>query len=144
MPGADKQLLVHRHTRGRTDSLRELTAAEYRALCDNMERATGYDEVRRALREELRARRSVVLKLLQELGVDTTDWACVDNFCLHPRIAGKRFRNIDIEELEALAVKLRAIQRKGGIKQPAQVAQPDNTTSVRYTFIFNDETAIKN
>ena len=139
MPGADKQLLVYQHTNGRTDSLRELTVAEYNALCDDMERSTGYDKVREALRQELRHRRSVVLKLMQRLGVDTTDWVRVDNFCMHPRIAGKVFRRLDTEELEALAVKLRTIERKGGIKQKTK-----QDTTIRYIFTFDDQLAIKN
>lgn len=132
MPGADKELLVYQHTGGRTDSLRELTAAEYRALCDDMERATGYDEVRRALREERRTRRSVVLHLMQKLGINTSDWDCVDAFCLDPRIAGKLFRKISINELEELAVKLRAIKRKGGLKEQENKDKPG---TVSYVFI---------
>ena len=139
MPGVDKQLLVYQHTNGRTDSLRELTAAEYRALCDDMERATGYDEVRRALREERRSRRSVVLHLMQELGINTSDWDRVDAFCLDPRIAGKKFRPLSIDELEKLAVKLRTIQDKGGLKQKPQ---PCGGATIRYALIFND--TIKN
>ena len=139
MPGADKQLLVYQHTNGRTDSLRELTVAEYRALCDDMERATGYDEVRRALWDELRARRSVVLHLMQELGINTSDWGRVDAFCLDPRIAGKKFRPLSIDELEKLAVKLRTIQDKGGLKQKSQ---PCGGATIRYALIFND--TIKN
>lgn len=139
MPGADKQLLVYQHTNGRTDSLRELTAAEYRALCDDMERATGYDEVRRALREERRSCRSVVLHLMQELGINTSDWDRVDAFCLDPRIAGKKFRPLSIDELEKLAVKLRTIQDKGGLKQKSQ---PCGGATIRYALIFND--TIKN
>ena len=139
MPGADKQLLVYQHTHGRTDSLRELTVAEYRALCDDMERATGYDEVRRALREERRTRRSVVLHLMQKLGINTSDWDCVDAFCLDPRIAGKKFRPLSIDELVALAVKLRTIEDKGGLKQKTQQG---SGTTVRYTLVFNE--TIKN
>ena len=139
MPGADKQLLVYQHTHGRTDSLRELTVAEYRALCDDMERATGYDEVRRALRDELKHRRSIVLKLMQQLDIDTTDWERVDAFCLEPRIAGKKFRPLNIDELKKLAVKLRTIHGKGGLKQKTQQG---SGTTVRYTLIFNE--TIKN
>lgn len=139
MPGADKELLVYQHTHGRTDSLRELTAAEYRALCDDMERATGYDEVRKKLRDELRTRRSVVLHLMQELGINTSDWDCVDAFCLDPRIAGKKFRLLNIGELKKLAVKLRTIDGKGGLKQKSQ---PCGGAAIRYTFIFNN--TIKN
>lgn len=139
MPGADKQLLVYQHTNGRTDSLRELTAAEYRALCDDMERATGYDEVRRALRDELRTRRSVVLHLMQELGINTSDWDCVDAFCLEPRIARKLFRKLSIEELEKLDTKLRIIQRKGGLKPQESKDKPGRVSYI----VIDTERAIK-
>ena len=139
MPGADKQLLVYQHTNGRTDSLRELTAAEYRALCDDMERATGYDEVRRALRDELKHRRSIVLKLMQQLDIDTTDWGRVDAFCLEPRIAGKLFCKLSIEELEQLATKLRIIQRKGGLKQQETKDEPGRVSDI----VIDTERAIK-
>ena len=106
LPGADKETLVAQYTDGRTTSLRE------------------------ALRRQLRCRRSEVLKLMQQLGIDTTDWNRVDAFCKDVRIAGKAFRYISIDELEALAVKLRIIERKGGLKaHPQQPEQP--TTAVR-------------
>ena len=143
MPGVDKQLLVYQHTNGRTDSLRELTAAEYRALCDDMERATGYDEVRRALRDELKHRRSIVLKLMQQLDIDTTDWGRVDAFCLEPRIAGKLFCKLSIEELEQLATKLRIIHRKGGIKQHEDKERPGEVSFV-FINMNNSFNKIKN
>ena len=139
MPGVDKQLLVYQHTNGRTDSLRELTAAEYRALCDDMERATGYDEVRRALRDELKYRRSIVLKLMQQLDIDTTDWERVDAFCLEPRIAGKLFCKLSIEELEKLATKLRIVQRKGGLKPQETKDKPGRVSYI----VIDTEWAIK-
>ena len=67
------------------------------------------------LREELRRKRSVCLKLMQQLGIDTTDWNRVNEFCNNPRIAGKPFVQVSTAELEQLAIKLRAIQRKGGL-----------------------------
>lgn len=111
-----KRDLVMQYTWGRTDSLREMTAEEYEGCCTAMERLTGQDEKQKKWREELRRKRSVCLKLMQGLGVDTSDWARVNDFCRHPRIAGKEFARITVEELETLAVKLRAIQRKGGLK----------------------------
>lgn len=116
LPGADKETLVYQYTNGRTTHLHETTLREYDTMCNDMERVAGYDERMEAVRKELRRRRSVCLKLMQQLGVDTTDWARVDDFCRNPRLAGKPFRNIDTEELEDLAVKLRAIKRKGGLK----------------------------
>jgi len=139
MPRVDKRMLVYQHTNGRTDSLRELTAAEYRALCDDMERATGYDEVRRALRDELRTRRSVALNLMQQLDIDTTDWGRVDAFCLEPRIAGKLFCKLSIEELEKLATKLRIIQRKGGLKPQETKDKPGHVSYI----VIDTERAIK-
>ena len=132
MPGADKETLVEQYTRGRTTHLHETTPQEYNAMCNDMERVAGYDERREALRKELRRRRSVVLKLMQQLGVDTTDWVRIDNFCMNPRIAGMAFRYIGIDELEALAVKLRTIRRKGGLKPQKEQKEQKNTTSFVY------------
>lgn len=139
MPGADKETLVGQYTDGRTTSLRETTRQEYDCMCRDMEREAGYDEFVEGIRRQLRRNRSVYLKLMQRLGVDTTDWVRVDNFCMHPRIAGKVFRRLDTEELEALAVKLRTIERKGGIKQKTK-----QDTTIRYIFTFDDQLAIKN
>lgn len=107
-----KQSLVVSHTNGRTDSLREMTAAEYRQLCENIERKVigSADSIRE--REELRRKRSIALRLLQSYGVESSIWSEVDKFCLQPRIAGKRFIELTIEELDALTRKMRAIINK--------------------------------
>ena len=112
MPGADKETLVEQYTNGRTTHLRETTQQEYNKMCRDMEQVAGYDERMSDIRRELRRKRSVVLKLMQKLGIDTTDWNRVNAFCEDARIAGKAFRHISIDELEVLAVKLRAIKRK--------------------------------
>lgn len=112
MPGADKKTLVSQYTDGRTTSLRETTQQEYNKMCRDMEQVAGYDERMSDIRRELRRKRSMCLKLMQQLGIDTTDWDRVNAFCEDTRIAGKAFRHISIDELEALAVKLRAIKRK--------------------------------
>lgn len=100
-----RRQLVAQYTQGRTDSLREMDEREYRDMCAGISRILGD-------REELRRKRSICLKLMQELGVMTYDWSRVDSYCSSPRIAGKRFAWLDIEELDALARKLRAIKRK--------------------------------
>lgn len=112
MPGADKETLVAQYTDGRTSSLRETTRQEYDRMCRDMERETGCDEFVESIRRQLRRKRSVCLKLMQQLGIDTTDWNRVNAFCEDARIVGKAFRHISIDELEELAVKLRAIKRK--------------------------------
>lgn len=112
LPGADKETLVEQYTSGRTTHLHETTMQEYNAMCNDMERVAGYDEFVESIRRQLRRKRSEVLKLMQQLGIDTTDWNRVNAFCQDARIVGKAFRHISIDELEALAVKLRAIKRK--------------------------------
>lgn len=110
-----KKQIVLQYTWNRTDSLKEMTAKEYEVCCTALEKLSGQDEWRQKLREELRRKRSVCLKLMQQLGIDTTDWNQVNEFCNNPRIAGKPFVQVSTAELEQLAIKLRAIQRKGGL-----------------------------
>lgn len=105
-----KQMFVNQYTDGRTRSLREMTTAEYLTMCTDLERLRG--DVKNMLRDELRHRRSVCLHLMQKIGIDTTDWSAVNNYCLSPRIAGAVFRELDIDSLENLALKLRIILKK--------------------------------
>lgn len=124
LPGGNtedmKETLVSSFTDGRTTSLKEMTQKEYDAMCSALEERTGW-------KEQLRKKRSVCLKLMQKAGIDTTDWQRVNAFCEDPRIAGKVFSQLSNEELEQLSVKLRSIQRKGGLKpkkEPTPPAQP--------------------
>ena len=110
-----KKQIVLQYTWNRTDSLKEMTAKEYEVCCTALEKLSGQDEWRQKLREELRRKCSVCLKLMQQLGIDNTDWNRVNEFCNNPRIAGKPFVQVSTAELEQLAIKLRAIQRKGGL-----------------------------
>lgn len=112
LPGADKETLVEQYTCGRTTHLHEMQKWEYGKMCNDMESVAGYDERMRKLREMLRKARSGVLHQMQLYGIDTTDWNRVDAFCKDARIAGKRFRELDREELNALNTKLRMIIRK--------------------------------
>lgn len=104
-----KKSLVWQYTDGRTDSLREMTREEYDRCCADLERRCGR-------RDELRRERSATLKLMQQMGVDTTDWDRINALCLHTRIIGKEFARISIEEHRELRKKLRMIERKGGLK----------------------------
>ena len=112
LPGADKETLVYQFTNGRTSHLHLMAENEYRSMCNEMERVAGYDERREAWRREMKRKRSAVLHQMQLLGVDTADWGKVDAFCQNKRIAGKVFRELDGEELDAMLVKLRIIRRK--------------------------------
>lgn len=103
-----KKSIVYQYTNGRTDSLREMSRTEYDKCCEDLERKTGQ-------KDELRKERSATLKLMQKMGVDTTDWNRVNLLCRDTRIIGKDFYYITAEEHRELRRKLRSIERKGGI-----------------------------
>lgn len=104
-----KRSIVSQWTGGRTESLREMSPSEYDECCKALEQISGN-------RERLRKQRSACLKLMQRLCIDTTDWNRVNAFCRDPRIAGKEFFRIRVDELEQLQKKLRAMLRKGGLR----------------------------
>ena len=106
-----KESLVSSYTNGRTTSLREMSEAEYKAMCAALEQKVN-PNARAVYIQERKRHRSSALHQLQLYGVDTTDWNKVNAFCEQPRIAGKPFRDLDCEELEALTRKMRAIIRK--------------------------------
>ena len=103
-----KKDMVRQYTFGRTESLREMTKEEYNSMCAALERITGKTAT-------LKKMRSSCLFRMQKLGIDTTDWTRIDAFCKDKRIAGKRFAQLDIADLEALHKKLLTIERKGGL-----------------------------
>ena len=106
-----KRDLVLQGTNGRTGSLREVSKKEYAAICEAMERvAPGND--RDKFDEQRRKSRSVCLRLLQKIGVDTTSWRAVNDYCKSPKIAGAEFRDLSIDDLDRLSLKLRMILKK--------------------------------
>lgn len=107
-----KEELVAQFTGGRTSSLREMSQQEYEQMCSCLQTGKRIDEDERAYRERLRKARSAALNRMQRMGVDTTDFDRVNRFCENPRIAGKPFGLMSIEELQALVSKLEAIMRK--------------------------------
>jgi len=70
-----KKQIVLQYTWNRTDSLREMTRREYNDCCDALEKLNGQ-------KDEQKKRRSECLKLMQKLGIDTTDWPRINAFCL--------------------------------------------------------------
>lgn len=109
-----KETLVAQFTGGRTESLREMSPAEYEQMCECLQTGRRIGETSEAYKERLRRARSAALNRMQRLGVDTSDrtFAAVNEFCLSPRIAGKPFGMLSVEELQALVPKLEAILRK--------------------------------
>ncbi|WP_233399950.1 hypothetical protein [Segatella copri] len=105
-----KKEMVSVATGGRTESLKEITRKEYDDLCNLLEKR--FPEKRNIYVEQRRKKRSSCLKLLQKIGVDTTNWTAINNYCKSPKIAGKVFADLDIEELQQLSLKLRMILKK--------------------------------
>lgn len=130
LPGADKETLVSSFTNGRTVSLHEMSAKEYDAMCASLEAHTGW-------RMQLKKKRSLCLKLMQLAGIDTTDWQRINDFCRHPRIAGKAFAQLSLADLDSLQTKLRSIMRKGGLKPKPVRDEHRNTTSFVYIPMSN-------
>mgnify|MGYP006916115896 CR=1 FL=1 len=148
-----KKEMVKNATLGRTDSLREVTRREYEDICQALEKCVPDGETvghsggrgggetvgrgggetvgRGGGREELRRWRSICLKLMQKLGIDTTDWNRINAFCQDGRIAGKVFAQITTEELEVLAKKLRSIERKGGLRELPAADAPGTVATAR-------------
>lgn len=106
-----KESIVLQYTDNRTSSLREMSIQEYNAAVAGMQKLVPptYQEQLIKIR---RQKRSSVLHQMQLMGIDTSNWDKVNSFCQNSRIAGKAFRDLDCEELDALLVKLRVIRRK--------------------------------
>lgn len=120
--GDYKDDLVSEFTGGRTVHLRDMTDREYDDMCDCLQNGGHPGQSREEFLERRRRSRSAVLKRLQKLGVDTTDFARVNAFCQSKRIAGKPFGSLTIAELDALVPKLEAMLRKGGVSPVADAA----------------------
>ena len=95
-------------TDGRTNTTKELTYSEAMYLCGYLNGAKKENRDLTITEREIRRRRSAVLKRVQRIGIDTT----VNAFCLDTRIAGKKFRELDGEELLLLIPKLESILKK--------------------------------
>lgn len=115
-----KKVIVQEYTQGRTSSLKEMTKEEYDACCETLEKMSGR-------KDQLKKERSQCLHQMQKLGIHTDDWAQVNSFCQNPKIAGKVFARLTIEELRDLSKRMRAIATKGWErkdKEPAKQTTP--------------------
>jgi len=76
---------------------------------------------------EIRAKRSVVINLLEQLGIykGKHSWPKVNSFLDKPKIAGKQMYQMDLDELVKLSKKLRAMIEKDNkkIKKENSVAK---------------------
>lgn len=134
IPGDHEELkenLVLAFTNGRTKSLREIRPDEYNRMCDSLQTSSKPSLSQKDFTAEIKRKRSAVLKRIQQLGVDTSDWAAVDTFCLDPRISGKEFRKISLDELGRLIGKLEMIASKPR-PEPAPCPEVELATSPRF------------
>lgn len=129
MPHVDKETLISEWTQGRTTSLREMSEQEYSRMLRHIKQLVdSTDELRRA--------RSLVLNLMQQYGVDTTDWGRVNEFTQQRRIAGKHFAGLSIEELKALSRKLRSMLAKQP-ERPHRPYRPEQKTEI-ITYVYTN------
>lgn len=118
-PHADKEELVSQFTGGRTTHVSQMKPEEFRQLCDALQ--YGSPSEREAQNMALKRARSAALLRIGRIGINTIDnWEGINAFCLSPKIAGKEFRKLSLEELDALIKKLELIIRKGGLKTQEQ------------------------
>ena len=131
-PAIEKDDIVLQFTDGRTTHLREMKAKEYLEMCDAIEGKPKPTTAPDA--QELKRARSSVLLRIGRLGINTIDnWAEIDQFCLSPKIAGKRFCRMDVDELQGLVKKLESIIRHGGLKwvqEQARAAEEQKTDAL--------------
>ena len=107
----DKDELVLQFTDGRTTHLTQMTESEYSQMIGALEEASAPSQA------ELKRWRSSALLRIGRLGINTIDnWDGINAFVSSPKIAGKPFYDLSIQELQQLVRKLEAIERKGGLK----------------------------
>lgn len=128
-PHADKEELVSQFTDGRTTHVSQMRPDEFIQMCDTLQ--YGSPSEREAQNTALKRARSAALLRIGRLGINTIDnWDGINRFVSSPRIAGKKFYDLSVTELNALVSKLESIIRKGGLKaldqeeQTPQASQP--------------------
>lgn len=75
-----KDDLISQFTRGRTTSLKDMKDSEYDEMCDCIQSGRHQSESRDDYVLRRKKMRSAVLKRIQQLGVDTTDFDKVNAF----------------------------------------------------------------
>lgn len=108
-----RRALIHRLTNGRTDSTKGLTYSEAQYILGFLEgTAQGKVNSQRITTDAVKKLRSAVLKRLQQIGIDTTDWDAVNAYLRSPKIAGHALYELSGQELSNLIPKLESIKRK--------------------------------
>lgn len=126
-----KRTLCEGVSEGRTDSLRALTGGELSKLRNRLRELTGFKPTRAS--KEVRRLRSAVLRQLTTYGIDTKDWDTVNQFVEQPRIAGKTFEILSLDELRKLQRKMHAIIRKQKEKRDVQMVENREDSVIKTT-----------
>ena len=117
-----KTMMVLQFTQNRTQHLHEMSLVEYNTMCTAIAKQQKGATQNQLTAYNLRRARGRVLGLIQRWGIDTKQYARVDEFCQQPRIAGKRFVRLTTDELNHLYRKLMAMiaqrDRKALEQQP--------------------------
>lgn len=103
-------------TDGRTDKTNELTEAEASYLAGWLN-GNGQESLRAKAEDmeqkNLKFYRSAVLKRLQKIGIDTSNWGRVNAFLEDRRIAGQPLYAMTVETMKSLIPKLEKLCEKG-------------------------------
>ena len=103
----EKEAMLLDLTDGRTCHTNELTHKESIYLwgyLNGQTASSGYDPIK--------THRSGCLKIMQKIGVDTTDWNAINSYCLDKRTAGSVFYDLTIDDLKKLRKRLEKILKK--------------------------------
>ena len=105
-PQVDKDELVLQYTDGRTSHLKEMKDKEYALMLSDLDAVTDQSHT------ELKRWRSSALLRIGRLGINTIDnWDGINAFTMSPKIAGKRFYDMTVADLQALVRKCEMILR---------------------------------
>ena len=120
-----KTMMVLQFTQNRTFHLHEMSLVEYNTMCTAIAKQQRGTSQNQLLANNLRRARGRVLGLIERWGIDTKQYAKVDEFCLQSRIAGKRFVRLTTDELNHLYRKLTAMITQRDKRQLDQTIAAD-------------------
>jgi len=105
MRGVTKEDIVYKWSQGGTTSLSEFAAmcpSLYQEMLETMDNDVSNPEA-------VKQARSGVLRVMQKIGIDTTNWKEVNAYLESPKICEKRLYNLHLDELHQLRRKLESI-----------------------------------
>lgn len=111
-PMLEKDEIVSQFTNGRTTHVSQMSRQEFIRMCDSLQYGSPTEQRAREL--SLKRARSAALLRIGRLGIKTIDnWDGINAFVANPKIAGKKFYDLGVDELNSLVRKLESIIRRG-------------------------------